>query len=557
MRRSGPAKLHVADFGPTKAWFRPGSVAGVSLSVSASAGESVDARLELLDGVTVISATEGHLRLPAGHSVRRFRLHLPDAPRHGYGLRVQLEARSGRAEAHSALEALEGWWESPRHAALTDFQPGSAPAPTLARLRRWHVNVVQFYDWMYRHYRYAPPTGEDAFADTLGRRVSHTVVRELVRQCRRNGIASLAYGSVYGAEREYVELYPGELLRDEAGEPLSLGGTFFITDIRPQSPWRRLLLAEYGRACRRFGFDGIHMDQYGEPREGFASDGSLVKLEEVYAGLIDEAAHYLARLSPPRRVLFNSVGGWPLEHVARARSAATYIEIWPPDTTYGAISRQIERARGLAPDKQVIVAAYPSVIAGGIGGGGPREGALEAALLLTSVVLASGAYHHVLAERDRVLVGGYYPDAMPLAGPAADSLRMAWQFSARYVHLLSDSRSTPCPIDGVSIEANGRALPLSSVPRAGAVWVRPIRTRQGALVVQLVDLLDQKSDEWDAPRQRAVRRDDWRFSWSGTDLRWFSASPWSNGGAAQPMSSAPLLRVPAFERWAMLIADAG
>lgn len=554
MRRGGPRKLRVADFGPTRAWFRPGSEAGVSLTAD-SPGGSVHARIELFDGGGVVTATEGRLRLPAGRSIRHFRLRVPDAQRHGYGLRVQLEGRSGRVEAHSALEALEGWWESPRHAALTEFQPGSALAPTLERLRRWHVNVAQFYDWMYRHHRYMPPGGEEVFVDTLGRLVSHGVVRELVRQCRRNRVASLAYGSVYGAEHEYVERHPDELLRDEGGQPLSLGGTFFITDLRPRSPWRRRLIREYARACRHFGFDGIHMDQYGEPREGFAADGSVVKLQELYAGLVDEAADQLARFSPPRRVLFNCVGGWPLEHVARARSAATYIEIWPPDTTYSAISRQIDRARSLAPTKHVIVAAYPSVIATQGAVGGPPAPALEAALLLTSVVLASGAYHHVLAERDRVLVGGYYPDAVSLPARSAESLRLAWQFSARYVHLLSETSSEPFPIDGLLIEAAGRALPMSSEPHAGAVWVRSIRTRDNKIVIQLVDLLEQASDEWDAPRQPAVRRDSWRFSWRGIERRWLSASPWSNSGAVQPLSPATVLQIPAFERWAMLIGD--
>lgn len=524
-----------------------------------SPGGPVHARLELFDGARVVTAIEGRLRLRAGRSIRHFRLRVPDAQRHGYGLRVQLKGRSGRVEAHSALEALEGWWESPRHAALTEFQPGSALSPTLERLHRWHVNVVQFYDWMYRHYRYTPPTGEDVFVDTLGRVVSHRVVRDLVRHCRRNRIASLAYGSVYGAEREYVELHPDELLRDEDGEPLSLGGAFFITDLRPQSPWRRRLIGEYARACRRFGFDGIHMDQYGEPHEGFAADGSVVRLQELYAGLVDDAADHLARLSPPRRVLFNCVGGWPLEHVARARSAATYIEIWPPDTTYSSISRQIDKAQSLAPTKHVIVAAYPSVIASdGDDGddGGPPATALEAALLLTSVILATGAYHHVLAERDRLLVGGYYPDGVSLPAAAAESMRLAWQFSARYVHLLSDKSSTPFPIGGLFIEADGRALPLSSEPHAGAVWVRAIRTRDNRIVIQLVDLLNQPSDEWDAPRQPAVRRDNWRLSWRGIDRSWLSASPWSNSGAVQLLSPAPVLRIPAFERWAMLIGDA-
>jgi dextranase len=555
VRGAGPRGLRIVDFGPTRTWFQPGSEAAVSLTVD-SPGEPIHARLELFDDGRVLAATERRLRLPAGRSVRDFRFSVPDAHRHGYGLRVQLGGGGRWAEAHSAFEALGGWWQSPRHAALTEFEPGSVTARTLERLRRWHVNVAQFYDWMFRHYRYVPPAGEEVFTDTLGRVVSHVVVRQLVRQCRRNGIASLAYGSVYGAEREYVERHPDELLREAGdGEALSLGGTFFITDLRPQTPWRRRLIREYVGACRRFGFDGIHMDQYGEPHAGVAVDGSLVELDEVFAGLIGEAADRLGSLSPPRRVLFNCVGGWPLEHVARAASMASYIEIWPPDTTYVAVLGQIEKARGLAPTKQVILAAYPSVLAPGSDDGRPSASALEAALLLTSVVLAAGAYHHVLAERDRVLVGGYYPEAVRLPAAAAEAMRAAWQFSARYVHRLSDPSSERFPLDGLAIEADGRALPLSSQPDAGTVWGRAVKTRDGKVIVQLVDLLDQSSDEWDAPRQPAVKRGNWSFSWQGMERRWHSASPWSSGGMALQLPPAALHPIPVFERWAMLIGE--
>ncbi len=556
MKQSGSRGLRIVNFGPTRTWFRPGSGAAVSLTVD-SAGEAVDARLELLDDGRVLAATERRLRLPRGRSVRHFRFQVPKVDRHGYGLRVQLEGGGESTQAHSAFEALEGWWESPRHAALTEFASASGMTATVERLRRWHVNVVQLYDWMYRHYRYSPPAGASVFTDTLGRLVSHGVVRKLLRECRRNGIASLAYGSVYGAEREYVERYGDDLLRDADGRALSLGGTFFITDLRPQSSWRRRLMREYIAACRRFDFDGIHMDQYGEPHEGVAADGSVVKFEELFAGLIDETAERLGSLSPPRRVLFNCVGGWPLEHVARAASAAIYIEIWPPDTTYAALVAQIEKARSLASTKQIVLAAYPSVIATATEEGGPSASAHEAALLLTSVVLAAGAYHHALAEGDRLLVGGYYPDAVSLPHDAAEALRLAWQFSARYVHLLSDTSNDRFPLDGLAIEADGGAAPLSSHPHAGTVWVRAVKTRDGKVVVQLVDLLDQSSDQWDAPRQPAVRRGNWRFSWPANEKRWHFASPWSSGGLAQELAPAAVPRIPAFERWGMLIGEDG
>src|SRR5258705_13668282 len=103
---------------------------------------------------------------------------------------------------------------------------------------------------------------DDAFLDALGRRVSHAAVRAGIAAGHDAGIATLAYGSVYGAERAYVERHPDERVFDEAGEPISLGGTFFINDLPPERPWRRRLLPEYPRAGRTVGFAGGHMDTY-------------------------------------------------------------------------------------------------------------------------------------------------------------------------------------------------------------------------------------------------------------------------------------------------------
>src|SRR4029453_13079563 len=123
---------------------------------------------------------------------------LPFASRRGYGIRATLETDHGTPTRTAAIEALDGWWEAPRHVALTDFAPSADAAAQIDAARRWHVTVAQAYDWMFRHYRYAAP--REPFLDALGRTVSHAVVRALVREAHAAGIAVLAYGSVYGAE---------------------------------------------------------------------------------------------------------------------------------------------------------------------------------------------------------------------------------------------------------------------------------------------------------------------------------------------------------------------
>jgi dextranase len=422
----------------------------------------------------------------------------------------------------------------------------------------WHVTVVQFYDWMYRHYRYAPPRDEP-FRDSLGRSVSPAAVREGVRECHRLGIAALAYGSVYGAEREYVDEHPTERVFDAAGTPLSLGETFYLTDLRPGSPWRRRLLGEYVRACRDFGFDGIHMDTYGEPFEGVAADGTNFRFEDLYPGLIEEAADRLAALAG-RKVLFNCVKGYPLDAVAQSQAPALYLELWPPAVRYRDVVAWIEHARRVGAERAIVIAAYISALRDTWDLPERRAGAREAVVLLSCVIAAAGAYHQILAEQDRGLVEGYYPAALGLGRRTANELQAAWRFGARYLHYLSDPHLSAATLEGIDLlDAQGRPLPVSSEPKAGYVWLRISATPTGARALSLLDLRGQEDDQWDAVRQNPVTVVGWRLRLPGPRTSLFGMSPWTVDGAPNRLRThrdaglGSEYELPRFRRWLLVV----
>lgn len=550
MKSTPAAPVRVVAVRARRPWAPPGT--SIAIDVTLTTRASAVARLEvtILDLHREVATVGVRVRLRPGRSVRTVRLSLPEVARHGYGLRAVVGggAVSIRSVAHGAVEALDGWWQSPRHAAITRFATPRATSAAVHALRDWHVTVVQLYDWMYRHYRYEPPTGR-AFMDTLGRRVSHDAVRVGVAAGHRLGIASLAYGSVYGAEREYVDAHPDERIFDADGRPLSLGDTFYINDLRPGGPWRRRLMREYARTIRRLRADGIHMDTYGPPHHGFSARGEPIDFAGLYPGLIAEAAATVAAADPAACVLFNCVEGFPLAAVATAPTAALYLELWPPDLHYTDIVRWIGRAREVGEGRAVVIAAYISALRTFEREAGSRSGAVEAAVLLTCVIAASGAYHHVLAERDRLLVDGYYPEARALRRRERGELQAAWAFTARYVHLLSDPGLMPVDVGGLVLrDALGADIPTCSTPTAGAVWIRKQATPNGTTVVHLVDLLDQVDDLWDSVRRPSPTRRGWTLAASSQEPTSSSValSPWTRGGEARPRDGDAL---PAFRRW--------
>lgn len=559
--RSVDRTLRIVSFRAARPWFRPGSEVTVEVALHAAARTTATATLSLLDLDRVVDRSTARFRVRQRVADRTMAVRLPGSARHGYGLRLELAWPGGRAAATTSVEALDGWWQSPRHAAVTHFQVPARTAAAVEGLRDWHVTVVQLYDWMYRHYRYEPPHGS-SFTDTLGRLVSHEAVRAGVQAGHRAGIASLAYGSIYGAEREYVDAHPDERVFDADGLPLSLGETFYITDPRP-GPWRRRLLAEYARAMRRFAVDGIHMDTYGPPYQGIGADGRVISFADAYPGLIAEAAATVAAVRPGGRVLFNCVEGFPLERVADAPAAAIYLELWPPDVAFIDVVRWIDRARQLGAGRAVVIAAYISALRAHETERASRAGAIEAAVLLSSLIAAAGGYHHVLADRDRLLVEGYYPEARRLRKTEQKALRAVSAFTARFLHLLSDPACVAVDPAGLELsDAEGRQIPLTSTPRAGCVWVRLTRTADGSLVANLLDLLDQLDDRWDAVRQPSPWRTDWRLRWpavtSGRSvdhgIATVAMSPWTNDGEPRPVADGGL---PRFRRWLTVVAPTG
>ncbi len=549
--------VRLISFRPKRPWFPPGSPADFVVELETDRALAICAELALHDLDRVVAATSAKWSLRPGPSRRGTRIRLPAFVPRGYSARLAVRSLGGEvlAVGEAPIEALAGWWQSPRHACLTDFAPGHDPRLAVRRFAEWNVTVVQFYDWMYRHYRYRPPRGS-TFTDALGRRVSHAVVRAAIRACREAGIASLAYGSVYGAEREYVERHP-DLLVMRRGRPVSLGETFFITDLRRNSAWRQHLLGEYDAACRDVGFDGIHMDQYGRQYRGTAADGKRLDFPRLFRDVVNEADRRLRAIDPARRVLFNAVGGWPLETTASSASAATYVEVWPPDTRYCDVVRVIAEARRRAPSKAVVIAAYLSAFAQA-GRGSARRQAHEGALLLASVVIASGAYWHGIADGDRLLVDGYYPLAKPLRHREAAELQGVWRFSARYHHLLHAPSLEPVAPPGISLVGpGGERISTSDRPQAGAMWLRAVRS-PGATILHLVDLRAQATDDWDAAKTPSPVVGDLSITLGGAPGGVLFCSPWSGGGLVERLQKPKVdrgqsFRVPPFRRWAMLI----
>jgi dextranase len=266
-----------------KAYFHPGEPAKWSVIISSDSSKEMTIRLvsriSHLD--RIITEITQDIVFNRNEQQVEFTWQPPiDAPM-GYGLDVYLEALDVQliyTIKSAGFDVLEKWIQVPRYGFLTDFQPGRTEvAGPVSIMADYHINALQFYDWMYRHEQFL--TTEEPYVDLLGRQLSRQVVDELIDTAHTRGIAAMPYTAIYGASIDFYRQHPDWALYQAKGKPALFGNNFMaIMDPRSDGPWMRYLLNQFEEILTQTQFDGIHLDQYGDPKVGYDIDGYFIDL---------------------------------------------------------------------------------------------------------------------------------------------------------------------------------------------------------------------------------------------------------------------------------------
>ena len=414
---------------------------------------------------------------------------LPALDEGGYG--VELE-RDGTVVSRTAIDVRADPAARMRYGFVAAYPPGGDGSGIAETVRRLHLTAVQCYDWAYRHADLLG--GGDEYRDALDQPISLETVRRTVAAIRGVGAAALGYAAVYAVGPAEWDRWQHDALLDATGAPYALGDFLFIVD--PASPdWLEHFVADLVAARDAVGFDGFHLDQYGYPKRALRADGELVDVAESFTTSIDTIRTSL----PNARLVFNQVNDFPTWRTADAAQDAIYIEPWAPQTTLGALAATVDRARALADDRPVVLAAYHHVY-------DTAEAAdADRALRLTMAVLHShGATQLLAGEADRILVDPYYVRNLVAADSTADVLRRWYDFLVEHDEVLMDPRladvtaavagdyNDDCDVRFPSHEVGGEAA-------ARAVY-RRITGVGGRLIVHLVNLVGQEESGWDTAK---------------------------------------------------------
>ena len=516
-------------YGTQGAYF-PGEVVEMVVEIDRAISAS-ELRLTVLHLAEIIEVLLNSIPPEDPTSAIPLRWHAPPAAPRGYGVRAEALDESGKviAVAHSAFDVLPHWTAYPRYGFLTDFKAGKEDiADTVLELARFHINGLQFYDWQYRHDQLMPT--DTLYQDPLGRNHSIETVSNLIKAAHNRGMAAMPYLAVYAASLPFWKAHPEWALYDLEGEPLKFEEFLGLMDPTPGSPWTRHLLEQCASVLLALPFDGFHVDQYGEPKEGRNAAGRPVNIPEAFVAFI----HELKAAHPQSSVVFNAVGNWPIEQLATSSQDFVYIEIWPPDVHYRDVAHIVKEARRLSDGKPVVIALYL-----------PADRP-ENVYLADTLIYSYGGTRIELGENGRLLTDPYFPKHEPLTKELRIVLRRMADFAVRYEELIGPSADLPSSF---------------RVQAPSGVWA-VIRSCPGWLTVSLVNMTRLGEPRWDEVVSKPQRLAplSLQISPAVSAKRAWWASPDHEDPSLSPLpvqtnGVALTLTVPDLERWAIIAIE--
>ena len=547
-------KSQISSIELDKSYYKPGETVQILVSIitqvdNPSSGSVVLTISNLSD---VIIREDRELILENGEKQIEFH-YTPDGEVPiGYGIDVEIVSADSEVLdlATSAFDVLDNWVQNPRYGFLSDYEPGRTDASqTMTILNRFHINGLQFYDWMYRHEQFL--TDQEPYYDLWSPKPhSLLTVKALIEAAHQRSIAAMPYTAVYGSSQTFALEHPDWILYTSTGKPLEFGGDkMMIMDPRPDSPWTAYLLNQFKQVLDNTGFDGIHLDQYGDPKVGFDKDGKSYDVAPILAEFIDLTKNLTDLYSKNDAVVFNAVSNWPIEAVAPSKEDFVYIELWPPYIWFSDLHQVIVEAQELGGGKPVVLACY-------------IDPTFENnAILNDAVIFASGGGHIEIGEKAGMLSGPYFPDYKIMSPGLQKTLQNYYDFTVRYQNVIGPQTQDAT----MQAQSKISILNVSTSPSLMGNKVWPIvRESVGRTAINLVNFMGVTQVEWakkvDSPPTPLVNL---KLSLSGVTRKaeqvWF-ASPDHETISLQPLefrqdSGTISVDVPDLNYWSMILID--
>jgi dextranase len=373
--------------------------------------------------------------------------------------------------------------EDPVLGFVTSFDDTSREG-VVAWLRDLRCTVVQVYDWMDSYSQALSPS--DHYEDPLGRPIDRSALVKLIVAIKEAGAVAQAYAPVIAADKDLAAEHEAWRLFRNDKAPEALGDLLEIMD-PGNAEWQSYWIDNYGGALNALGFDGVHLDTYGYPRDAKVVQGNDANMVEGYTSFV--AAVRATR--PTNVISFNQVNGVPRGFPAPVSPSFRYVEVWPPNDQWRHLEGLLGRSAGSSDRHGDTLAIYPPAW------DQDRANALRTCVLSEAVATTIGANTLIWGDRDGVLAHPYYVNHETL-GETERVQALEWhRFTLRTRDLFrvaTDTSWYELSDENASVTVSWLGT-VSPEPLGGSLFARVVRG-EDLIVVSLLDLTGSEHGSW-------------------------------------------------------------
>ncbi|GAB6123716.1 endo-dextranase [Dysgonomonas termitidis] len=467
-----------------------------------------------------------------------------------------------------AVDVSSDWKKFPRYGFLSSYGKisGSEIQNNIETLNRYHMNGIQFYDWMHDHQRPLAGTVENPSAswpDLIGRICYLSTVKGYIEAAHNKGMKAMFYNLAFGAlsnaatdgvkEEWYIFKDQDHSEKDNHHLDAPFRSSIYLTD-PGNTEWQNYMAGRNKDIYQVFDFDGYHIDQLGNRGTVYDYNGDIVKLDEMYMPFISA----MKQANPDKRLVMNAVSQYGQQKgIAKSDVDFLYTEIWDESKTFEQLSQVILDNNNYSENtKATILAAYMNYARSGNTGYINTPGIL----LANAVIFSFGGAHLELGEH--YLANEYFPNSnLQMKSETKRALTHYYDFLVGYQNLLRDGGD----FSSVNIQSANAKISFGSWPASQgnvAVSGKKFAERE---VIHLINFTNASSMEWrdtnGTQKEPALVTDiQVKIGASKTVSKVWLASPDINGGVASNLEFSQsgnevLITIPTLKYWDMIVLE--
>jgi len=467
-----------------------------------------------------------------------------------------------------AVDVSSDWEKFPRYGFLSAYGNISSTdmGNTVNTLNRYHINGIQFYDWLCDHHRPLAGTGQNpasSWLDIIGRTNYMSTSKNYIDLIHSKGMNALFYDLCYGAlnnatadgvqEEWYLFKDTNHSQKDVFQLDPPFRSSIYITN-PSNTEWQQYLIGRINDVYSVYNFDGYHIDQLGDRGTVYDYSGNSVTLSQTFKSFIDA----VKASNPNKKLVFNAVNQYGQQtDIAKSDVDFLYTEVWDPNNTFEQLAQVILDNNSYSNNtKNTVLAAYINYAKSN------NTGYINApgVLLTNAVIFAFGGAHIELGEH--YLSNEYFPNSnLQMKSDLALALVHYYDFLVAYQNLLRDGGT----FSSYTVQSTDGKLSISNWPASqGKVLVigKKFTNRD---VIHLINFSNANTMEWrdtnGTQAEPATITDvSIKITTNNTVKNSWFASPDVNGGIAQTISFSQTgnevtLPLPSLKYWDMVVLE--